>query len=56
MTRKTANGRPVPVLQGSAGPVAPNPKIDQRPMPPQQPMARLPQPVVSMGLGLKLNP
>jgi len=56
MTRKTANGRPVPVLQGSAGPVAPNPKIPQQPMPPHQPMARLPQPVISMGLGLKLNP
>jgi len=56
MTRKTANGRPVPVLRGSAGPVAPNPKVPQQPMPPQQPMARLPQPVVSMGLGLKLNP
>ena len=56
MTRRTANGRPVPVLQGSAGPVAPNPKVPQRPMPPQQPMKRLPQPVISMGLGLKLNP
>jgi len=56
MTRKTANGRPVPVLQGSAGPVAPDPKIAQQPMPAQQPMARLPQPVISMGLGLKLNP
>lgn len=56
MTRTTANGRAVPVLQGSAGPVAPTPKVPQQPIPPQQPMARLPQPVVNMGLGLKLNP
>jgi hypothetical protein len=56
MTRRTANGRPVPVLQGSSGPTAPNPKVPQRAMPPQQPMARLPQPVINMGLGLKLNP
>jgi len=55
MTRRTANGRPVPVLQGRAGPTAPNPQVPP-PMPPQQPMARLPQPVISMGLGLKLNP
>ena len=56
MTRRTSNGRAVPVLQGSAGPTAPNPKIAQQPIPPQQPMTRLPQPVISMGLALKLNP
>jgi hypothetical protein len=56
MTRRTATGRSVPVLQGSAGPAAPNPKLPQRPIPLQQPMSRLPQPVISMGLGLKLNP
>jgi len=55
MTRRTANGRPVPVLQGSAGPVAPNPHVPP-PMPAQQAMTRLPQPVINMGLGLKLNP
>ena len=56
MTRTTANGRPVPVLQGVANPTAPDPQMPRPPMPPQQPMKRLPQPVISMGLGLKLNP
>ena len=55
MTRRTANGRPVPVLQGHAGPIAPDPH-ERPPMPQQVAPKRRPQPVISMGLGLKLNP
>jgi hypothetical protein len=54
MTRKTANGRSVTVLQRKT----PGPRTNEGrpPMPPQQAMKRMPQPVINMGLGLKLNP
>jgi len=54
MTRRIGQNQkpavlPVAALQGV--------RPDQRPpMPPQQVQKRRPQPVISMGMGLKLNP
>jgi hypothetical protein len=56
MTRRTANGRPVTVLQNrTPGKTAPE-FVNRAPIPPQQAMKRMPQPVINLGLGLKLNP